>query len=133
MNTKFKLLDLVWSFLISLYIIYMLNYFKTKYNIAHPKSYFKESYIYHPIKDTKEPRHMICRLGNDGSWIIALLIILRASILYSKSNIVSHSTLRLLSKCMFFIVLTLSFMNFNAVVYLIPYFLYEIFIMDIFN
>ena len=39
----------------SIYIIYVLNYFKTRYNFAHPITYFNNKLLYHPIECRKYP------------------------------------------------------------------------------
>ena len=48
------------SLLESFYIIYMMNFFRTKYNFAHPLTYFKNDYLYHPVDKADKPRRMIC-------------------------------------------------------------------------
>lgn len=122
-----KNLFLIQSIIISIYVIFMLNFFKTKYSIAHPVTYFKNSYLYHPIKNVDTPRNMICKMGNHGAWFMALFIILRAILLINidKYNI-SVNTIKLLSKTMVICVFILTFLNFNAMLYLVPYFLFEI-------
>ena len=96
------------------YIIYMLNFYKTTISIAHPLTYFDNDILYHPIENTEEPRNMICKLGNDGAWIIAIIVIIRGILLYTKSDLVSRSTLKLISKIMLYTVFLLTFLNFNA-------------------
>jgi hypothetical protein len=116
MNNLFLL-----SLILGSYIIYMLNYFKTTINFAHPLTYFNNKYLYHPIMNTEEKTSMICKLGNDGSWLIGLFLVLRFYLL-KKDIIKTYSIL------VYLIVVSLSFLNFNALLYLIPYFLIEFYI-----
>jgi len=103
------------AILVAIYIVYMMNFFKIRYSLAHPYTYFKNPIMFHPIKNTKEPRSMICQFGHVGSWFLAAFIVLRQFIDVPTK----------FSKFVFFCVLTISLINLNAVVYLIPYFIYE--------
>ena len=38
------------SLFLAIYIVYMLNFFKTKVSIAHPLTFFDNDYLYHPIE-----------------------------------------------------------------------------------
>ena len=105
------------AILVAVYVIYMLNFFKIRYSIAHPYTYFKNPILFHPIKNTKEPRSMICQFGHIGGWFLGAFIILRQFIKVPEK----------FNKLVFFSVLAVSMINLNAVVYLIPYFVYEYF------
>ena len=110
----------------AIYVIYMLNYFKTKYSLAHPFTYFENKFLYHPIGKADKPICNICPLGNIGSFFIAFFIILRW-ILVNQTNLLNiKGTIKTASIFILLLVCMLSLMNFNAVVYLIPYFVYEI-------
>ena len=118
---------LIQSIIISLYIIFMLNFFKTKYSIAHPVTYFRNNYFYHPIKNVDKPRNMICKFGNHGAWFLAIVILIRAVLLLDlKKYNISIDMIKLLSKTLLICVFILTFLNFNAMLYLVPYFLFEI-------
>lgn len=106
------------SVILAIYIVYMLNFFKTTYSFAHPLTYFNNKYLYHPIVNTETKENMICKMGNHGSWIIALFLILRFYLL--KKNIKTCSIV------VYLLILILSFLNLNAVIYLIPYFILEL-------
>ena len=103
----------------AIYVIYMLNYFKTRYSLAHPLSYFENKLLYHPIGRSEEPVSNICQLGNWGAYAIALYILVRAFI-GRKS-----SMFKILNKLVVFLVFVVSLLNFNAVIYLLPYFAIE--------
>lgn len=110
------------TLILVVYIIYMLNFFKTTVSIAHPLTYFDNDMLYHPIENTKEPRNMICKLGNYGVFVLSLFIILREM---SLLTIIEKNKLNV-SRFVFSMVMLLSFLNLNACLYLIPYFIFEI-------
>jgi hypothetical protein len=110
---------LVVSLFEAIYVVYMLNFFKTRYNLAHPGTYFENKLLYHPVGKSTEPVSNICQLGNWGSYAIAFYILLR--VLVGRKNPV----FKILNKLVVFMVFILSLLNFNAVVYLLPYFAIE--------
>jgi len=112
------------TILVSVYIIYVLNYFKTTYSIAHPLSYFKHSYMFHPIYNTKTKKSMICQFGHDASWFIALFLLARIYII--KHKILPTKQIKLVSTMVVCSVFIVSLVNLNAVVYLLPYFTLEL-------
>ena len=67
----------------SIYIIYVLNYFKTKYSFAHPFTYFNSDLLYHPIGKSVKPSSKVCKLGNILSWWLAGFIIVRGVLFYN--------------------------------------------------
>ena len=106
------------------YVVYMLRCFKTRYSLAHPLVKFNGEYLKHPIGKSTIPQSTICQFGHDGAIIIALLILLRLKALYlfniNKKKVASFNTFSLI------IIIILAFMNFNALVYLLPFFVCEI-------
>lgn len=106
------------------YVVYMLRCFKTRYSLAHPLVKFNDEYLKHPIGKTTTPQSTICQFGHDGAIIIALLLLLRLKALYlfnvNKKKVASFNTFALI------IIIILAFMNFNALVYLMPFFVCEI-------
>ena len=107
-----------------IYVVYMLRFFKTKYSLAHPLVKFNEEYLKHPIGKLSEPTSTICNFGHDGAIIIAILLLLRIKALYifgiKPKKISSFNTFALI------IIMILSLLNFNAFVYLAPFFVCEI-------
>ena len=73
MNNKLLLVSIIEAF----YVIYMLNFFKTKYSLAHPLSNFNNEYLKHPIGKSDIPISNICEFGHQSSWLLAAFIILR--------------------------------------------------------
>ena len=114
----------------AIYIIYMLNYFKTKYSLAHPLTLFDNNLIKHPIGTSEEPISNVCRLGNTLSWYLSLFIIIRAILIHFKGKIVIKY-FRIISLVVLIFGVILSMMNFNVVVYLIPHFILEILLLKI--
>ena len=123
-KNQFLILTLVEA----VYVVYIMNFFKTRYSLAHPFSYFENKFLYHPIGKSDKPICNICPLGNWGSVAIAIYIILRWIIYTNTDNKNTKTNLRLFSVFTLTLVVLLSFLNFNAVVYLIPYFIVEIYV-----
>tara|TARA_Y100000590_G_scaffold244948_1_gene275308 strand:+ start:670 stop:1068 length:399 start_codon:yes stop_codon:yes gene_type:complete len=106
------------------YVVYMLRFFKTRYSLAHPLVKFNSEYLKHPIGKFENPQSTICDFGKDGALIIAFLLLLRlkALVLFN----IRPKTVLTANKFILFIIGILSLMNFNALVYLLPFFLCEI-------
>lgn len=113
------------SFIEAIYVIYMLNYFKTKYSIAHPFTYFNNKYLFHPIGISDKPKSTICQFGHDVSWLIALYFIVRGYLIH---NNMFRNEINKINKIVLTLLIIGSFMNFNCVVYLIPIFVIEYFL-----
>lgn len=108
------------SLIQAIYIIYVLNYFETRYNFAHPLSNFSSDYFKHPIGKSNVPMSNICKFGHQVSWYLAMFIILRSFFINEYTKNISIFVL--------FITILLSMLNFNAVIYLIPHFAIEIYL-----
>ena len=123
-QNEFILLTLIEA----IYVVYIMNFFKTRYSLAHPFSYFENKFLYHPIGKSDTPICNICPLGNWGSVAIAIYLVIRLIIFTNTNSKVAKTNLRLFSIFVLVLVVLLSLLNFNAVVYLIPYFLVEIYV-----
>lgn len=119
---------LVISLVEAIYVVYMMNYFKTRYSLAHPFTYFENKFLYHPIGEADKPICNICPMGNKGSVLIAIFLILRWIIFSNTSNKGYLKGLKMFNMLVLSITFLLSLLNFNAVVYLLPYFILEIYI-----
>ena len=114
----------IFSFIECFYLIYMMIYFKTKINFASKFSLFTNNLLYHPVVSVKEPINMICPVGHYLAYIGSIFIIIRlffGNSLHKKYLDKFHYPLMI-------IILLFSLINFNSFIYLIPLFLYEIFI-----
>lgn len=106
--------------LLAIYVLYMFLFFETTLSFNHPLEYYifsnlNDEYFYHPISST-EYGSKICKFGKDIIWLLAIYLIYKSYFNVNK-NI-----------NMFIVAVTfiLSLMNFNAVIYLLPYFIYEL-------
>ena len=104
-----------------IYLIFIFRYFKTTISFTHPlefimmnksSQYFKHSLSYGQYESK------ICPFGHDAIIVLAIFILLRW-----KFKILNKA-----SKIILIMVFMISLLNLNAVIYLIPYFLFEIFV-----
>ena len=111
------------SLLESFYIIFMMNFFKTTLNVAHPMTYIKNKYFYHHVNHVNIPRGMVCKFGRDVSWFIALYFYIRGILEhYYKYN------LSKITKGLLVLIFLASLINFNVTMYFIPIFIIELII-----
>lgn len=129
LNTKilpktYLLISIIESF----YVIYMLNYFKTNIALDHGfilnilknigiESDFIKHYTY---KIEGEPINMVCPLGNLVSWLLSIFFILRNYIPFLKKW----------NKPIIVSLFIGSWMNINVLVYLLPVFICEMFLLS---
>ena len=106
-----------------IYVIFFLNYFKTKYSIAHPLSYFDNKYLYHPIGKSDIPVSNVCKFGQDASWLIGLVILIRTIVVSNK--LLGINLIRNFSSFTLITIIIFSLLNFNVLLYLVPFFITE--------
>jgi hypothetical protein len=114
---------LIITCILAVYVIFMLRYFKTKYSFAHPLSDFSDAYFKHPVGQTKKVQSQICRFGHDASFVLGGFLILKE--LLHNNKYISTDFYTGISRLCFVTVFVFSLMNFNAVIYLIPFFIVE--------
>lgn len=115
--------NLIIGFFEALYVVYMLNWFKTTVNFAHPASYYENPLIYHPVDKLDKPANLVCKFGHQVSWLLAAyLIALGVAMEYS---LIGKNLLRWTHIAVLVITAVLSLLNFNVVVYLLPVVLFE--------
>lgn len=155
-NNKLSLNLLAISISEAIYVVYIMNFFKTKYSLAHPFTYFENKYLYHPIGVANKPICNICKIGRQGAYLIALYVLIRWAIVVSinqsnknKSNnknksksklnsntstdiqihqLMTRKYIKMFSIFVLILVFLMSLLNFNAVVYLFPFFITEIYV-----
>ena len=127
METKTNLLI---SIIESIYIIYMLNYFKTNIaldhgfilnilkNIGIESDFIKHYHSPNTYKIEGAPINMVCPLGNLVAWLMAGFFILRNYIPFLKK----------MNKPVIILLFIGSWMNINVLVYLLPIFICEMFL-----
>jgi len=131
LNTKIlPKTNLLISIIESIYVIYMLNYFKTNIaldhgfilnilkNIGIESDFIKHYHSPNTYKIEGAPINMVCPLGNLVSWLLAIFFILRNYI----------PALKKWNKPIIILLFIGSWMNINVLVYLLPIFICEIYI-----
>ena len=120
---------LIISIIEAIYIIYFLRYFKTTKSFDYGKSLkilynflniSDNKYLNHQISETKEKISHICPFGHFMALVIGFYLIIRVFLPFSKKKKIY---INLIILALIFIG---SFLNFNAVIYLIPFFIIEI-------
>ena len=104
------------------YIIYMMNIYKSKYSFSLEIFDFNNNLLKHPIGYSKIPRNMICNLGKNISYIISIFLVLRL-ILYDYNKY--FNIYLKYHKKIIILLLLLSIINLNILIYMIPVFLLE--------
>ena len=109
----------------AIYIIFMLNYFKTKIALDHgfvldllKKIGISSNSLNHQIYKLEEPVNMVCPFGHFISWFIALFFILRNYI----------PCLKKINRFVIILLFIGSWMNINVLIYLLPIFIIEIYL-----
>ena len=118
-------MNIIFSVFHSLYILYVLRFFKTRYSLAHPVTYFNDDLLHHPIGKSDVKRSPVCKLGHMLSWYLAAFVLIRGLIL---SKYKCYNIVRNISLSIFCLTIMLSFLNFNVVALLLPHFLIEYFV-----
>ena len=123
-------------FLISLiemlYIYYMFHIFETRFTINNPWEKFQLNYlnetvseriysfINHPTSDSSFPESKICIFGKKIIYLLLIYLLIRVCL--------PINFLKKLNPCVLLITFILSLANLNALIYLTPYFIIEIFL-----
>lgn len=108
----------------ALYILFMFNYFKTKYSVHLSWEYITQKHFFlkHPIR-SEIYESKICPLGNLVGWLLPIWIFLRT---YSYLYKVNTKYIFTLNYIFWGLILILSFlMNLNAFIYFIPAFILD--------
>ena len=113
------------------YVIYILRYFKTTQSFAmYERGLISglfsgeiKNYLTHNIYNTDKPKHHICAFGRDASLLLGLFFFVRAYYITKK---LSWNWTR--NNIVLFIFFIGCFLNFNAVVYMLPILLAELYI-----
>ena len=121
------------TFIEAFYIIFMWNYFKTKYSFHNiweaPLMNLKKmpTFFKHAV-NTGQYDSKICPLGNLSAFFLAAWVIFRDKLNDKYLTIFNKNVKNKFNKIVFFSVMILSFiMNLNAFIYFIPVFYYELY------
>ena len=109
------------------YVVYVLRYFKTCYSFDF-RNLNLTGYLYHLNKTSQKPESHICPFGQDMSLLLAIYLIYRLYLYHTHKKININ-----INKTVLLIVFLLSLLNYNAVVYLIPFFIMELILIYIVN
>jgi hypothetical protein len=111
----------------SIYLYYMFHIFRTKYTFHHPFEYLINdgmgTYFEHPIGVIDNKRSKICKFGRDGSIMIIIYLYFRYII--TKLGILNVQRWRFFNKLVLLLIFILSWMNLNAVIYFLPFILFD--------
>jgi hypothetical protein len=117
-----------------IYIYYMFYIFETRTSINHPMEVFMLNYLNdtiperifkylkHPTNKTSVKESKICPMGK-------FLIIFLLAYLLIRLKLCSFMNIFIFNKLVMIIVFILSLSNLNAIIYLLPYFLAEIYLL----
>ena len=111
---------------LSVYLVWMFRHFRTTFTVHHPLEALMQQhvsdYFKHPYGNTNYG-HKICPFGQHA--ILALVAFLWLRVYLEVTGSANKAMVRTLSQVVLGIVVLCSLMNMNAVLYLIPYFVYE--------
>lgn len=114
------------TLVLSVYLVWMFRHFRTTFTVHHPLEALMQqhvgTYFKHPYGNTAYGRK-ICPFGQHV--ILVLVGFLWVRVYLEATGSASEATVRTLSGVALVGVALCSLMNMNAVLYLIPYFLYE--------
>ena len=110
-----------------IYLYYMFQVFRTKYNFNHPFENIVNdnlnNYFNHPIGIGDPEQSKICKFGRDGALILIWYLILR--FLLINLNLISKKLFNIFNKYVLLFVFIVSWMNLNAVIYFLPFVLFD--------
>ena len=110
-------MKLVTSTIEAAYVVYMLNYFKTKKNLSrYTFPCFEQDWFKHPTVDSYVPMSHVCGFGNDVAWVFAVYLLGRNA--FKENRVVKHIVLAS--------GFLLSLLNANVFVYMSPVFIFEL-------
>lgn len=115
-----------------IYLYFMFHIFRTKYSFHHPFEYLINdnlgNYFEHPIGIYDNNKSKICKFGRDGALIIIFYLLIRYIML--KINLISINKIMIFNKIVLLIIFILSWMNLNAVIYFLPFILFDLYKFD---
>ena len=134
---KYNVLFLI-SIITGSYIFYMLRYFKTKKSFnygnihLHIQNFFNiKKILEHPLSNSMVKINHVCELGHFVAILLFLFLVLRFPITKYIQDVYKLNSYKYLYRISLIILILMfigSFLNLNVVIYLIPYFIIEIFI-----
>jgi hypothetical protein len=112
------------SIIEAIYVVYMLNFYKSKTNYADPNITFTNAFLAHPKTHSDIPISMVCPAGNTISLLFGTYLIAREFVpCESDLDIIG---MKILNGMTIFMGMGMSAMNLNVLLYLSPIFFIEI-------
>jgi hypothetical protein len=125
-NVNTNLNQIVIAILEVIYVIYMLNFYVAPIDINPYNWNWKNKTFHH---SNTLGTSLVCPFGNLSSYLLAGFIIIRLILLgIFKNNKNVIYSLKFISIIVLLFSVVLSFMNLNVVMYLIPYFIIEYYV-----
>ena len=110
----------------TIYLYYMFHIFRTKYSFNHSFEFLVNNnlgdYFQHSIQ-SNDYRRKICKFGRDGSLVLILYLIIRFFII--KYDLISRNKINNFNKFILIFIFLLSWMNLNAVIYFLPFLIFD--------
>ncbi len=116
--------NLVLSLIEAIYIIYMLNFYKSKTNYADPNVTFSNVFLAHPRTHSDVPISMVCPAGNLMGWIFGTYLIAREFL--EKTSPEEILAYKVANAGIMVFGLAMSSINYNVLLYLSPVFAIEL-------
>lgn len=117
-------LSFVLSVIEAIYVVYMLNFYKSKTNYADPNVTFTNVFLAHPKTHSDVPVSMVCPAGNTMSWLFGFYLIAREFAPNEKFEDILLA--KFLNVAVMIMGMAMSVMNLNVTLYLSPIFVIEI-------
>jgi hypothetical protein len=115
------------SIIEAIYVIYILNYYVAPIDINPYNWNWKNKKFHH---SNTIGTSLVCPFGNLCGYLLAGFILFRLLMLYTfNENKIIKNILINISKVLLVVAFILSFMNLNVVMYLIPYFAMEYYLL----
>ena len=123
---------LIVSLIEIIYIYYMFHIFETRFTVNNPwekfqLNYLNEtvserifSYLEHPTSDSSFPESKICIFGKKIIYLLLIYLLIRSCL--------PTNLFKIFNPYVLLMTFILSFSNLNALLYLTPYFIIEIFL-----
>ena len=111
-----------------IYLYYMFQVFRTRYHFNHPLENIVNdnlnNYFNHPIGIGDPEQSKICKFGRDGALILIWYLILRYFLINLK--LIPKNIFIKFNKYVLLFVFIVSWMNLNAVIYFLPFILFDL-------
>ena len=110
-----------------IYLYYMFQVFRTKYCFNHPFENIVndslDNYFNHPIGIEDPEKSKICPFGRDGALILIWYLILRCFLI--NLGLIPRKHFFKFNNYVLLFIFIVSWMNLNAVIYFIPFILFD--------